>query len=248
LEWDAPITRLQERNTYRQSLIEFQQARRDYYSFEDGVWQLLRAQIRQLQANRFSFELGRQSVRIAASQLELNEDIRAFRDARGLSSGPTAARDTISALTDLLNSQNSLLNVYVNYEVVRRGLNFDLGTMELTPEGLWIDPGPLTTESMLLESIGDDGMLDCGCTNCGIRLRPQPVEPSYGLEPMIESATEWSQDIPADQDWIETPIEGVIPTPMPVIDPVIDSAVEIQGAIPMMDQLPAPTNIPAQSL
>ncbi len=149
LQWDAPITRLQERNTYRQSLIEYEQAKRSYYEFEDGLWQLLRGQVRQLQTNRITFEFQRQSLRIAASQIELNEDIRQLRDARGLSSGPTAARDTISALSALLNAQNSLLDVFVNYEVVRRGLNLDLGTMELSPEGLWIDPGPIEPSYLL---------------------------------------------------------------------------------------------------
>ncbi|MBB3206779.1 hypothetical protein FHS27_002591 [Rhodopirellula rubra] len=190
LQWDAPITRLQERNTYRQSLIEYEQAKRSYYGFEDGIWQLLRATIRQLQANRINFELGRQSVRIAATQLELNEDIRSFRDARGLNSGPTAARDTISALSDLLNSQNGLLNLYVNFEVVRRGLDLDLGTMELTPDGMWIDPGPIDPDYLLrLVGTSEGGLIDCGqfidgenpCTpaKCGLQLKTQPTEPIY---------------------------------------------------------------------
>ncbi len=174
LQWDAPLTRLQERNTYRQSLIEFDQARRSYYQFEDTLWQVLRGQLRQVLTNQINFELGRQSVRIAAEQLELNEDIRGFRDARGLSSGPTAARDTISALSDLLNSQNTLLNIYVNYEVIRRSLDFDLGTMQLTPDGLWLDPGPLTpnTLSFGMQNIIGGGMIDGSfnpnCLPCGI--------------------------------------------------------------------------------
>lgn len=191
LRWDAPITRLQERNTYRESLIEYEQAKRSYYGFEDSVWQGLRSTVRQLQANRINFELSRQSVRIAATQLELNEDIRSFRDARGLNSGPTAARDTISALTDLLDSQNGLLNIFVNFEVVRRGLDLDLGTMELTPDGMWIDPGPIDPDSLMrLVGTSDGGMIDCGqfiggdspcqVPNCGIGLKLQPIEPIYG--------------------------------------------------------------------
>ncbi len=187
LEWDAPITRLQERNTYRQSLIEFEQAKRTYYQYEDGIWRLLRGQVRQLQLNRFNFELGRQSVRIAAAQIELNDDIRSFRDARGLSSGPTAARDTISALEDLLNSQNSLLNIYVNYEVVRRGLDLDLGTMELTPEGLWIDPGSVSSDDLLmLPGTSAGGMLECGCNECGLPLESSPTEAIYGVSYQLE--------------------------------------------------------------
>ncbi|QDT12527.1 hypothetical protein [Stieleria marina] len=183
LQWDAPITRLQERNTYRQSLIEYEQAKRSYYGFEDGIWQLLRGQVRQLQSNRVNFELGRQSVRIAAAQIELNEDIRSFRDARGLSSGPTAARDTISALSDLLNSQNSLLNIFVNYEVVRRGLDFDLGTMELTPEGLWIDPGKLSTDELLaLPGTTNDGLIDGDCSDCCIKIKLPPEEPRFNQQ------------------------------------------------------------------
>lgn len=191
LRWDAPITRLQERNTYRQALIEYEQAKRSYYNFEDSVWQGLRSSIRQLQANRINFELGRQSVRIAANQLELNEDIRSFRDARGLNSGPTAARDTISALGDLLDSQNSLLNIFVNFEVVRRGLDLDLGTMELTPDGLWIDPGPIDPEYLLgLVGTSEGGLIDCGVTtsnalcptpDCGMPLKEQPKAPIFGF-------------------------------------------------------------------
>ncbi|EGF26548.1 hypothetical protein RBWH47_05446 [Rhodopirellula baltica WH47] len=191
LRWDAPITRLQERNTYRQALIEYEQAKRSYYNFEDSVWQGLRSSIRQLQANRINFELGRQSVRIAANQLELNEDIRSFRDARGLNSGPTAARDTISALGDLLDSQNSLLNIFVNFEVVRRGLDLDLGTMELTPDGLWIDPGPIEPEYLLgLVGTSEGGLIDCGVTtsnalcptpDCGMPLKEQPKAPIFGF-------------------------------------------------------------------
>jgi hypothetical protein len=163
LRWDAPLTRLQERNTYRQSLIEFEQARRNYYQFEDGIWQLVRGQLRQVMTNQVNFEIGRQSVRIAAQQLELNEDIRALRDARGLSSGPTAARDTISALSDLLNSQNTLLNIFVNFEVIRRSLDFDLETMQLTPDGMWIDPGAITPETLG----GGNAMYASGVLGCG---------------------------------------------------------------------------------
>ncbi|WP_146518407.1 hypothetical protein [Stieleria varia] len=211
LQWDAPITRLQERNTYRQSLIEFEQARRSYYAFEDGIWRLVRGQIRQLQSNQLTFELQRESVRIAAMQIELNEDIRILRDARGLNSGPTAARDTISAFNDLLTAQNALLNVYVNYEVIRRGLDFDLGTMQLTPEGMWIDPGPISAEMLIgLPGTTDaSAMLEGECTNCGIRLRTPPQEPSYMPMSMIDE-------------------QEVIIAPAPTLGDLIDSEAPLE--------------------
>ncbi|WP_145168777.1 hypothetical protein [Rubripirellula lacrimiformis] len=180
LQWDAPITRLLERNAYRTSLIRYEQAKRDYYGLEDSIWQVLRAEVRQLQANRLTFELGRQSVRIAAAQIELNTDIRAINEADGRPAGPTAARDAISALTDLLDAQNGLLNIFVNYEVVRRGLDFDLGTMEITPEGLWIEPGELSPEYLLsLPGVTAGGMIDGQCNTCCLPYDRLPPEPTF---------------------------------------------------------------------
>src|SRR6056297_1081734 len=213
LRWDTPITRLQERNTYRQSLIEFDRAKRAYYGFEDDIWALMRGTVRQLQQNRLNFELGRQAVRIAASQIELNEDIRLLRDARGLSSGPTAAQDTIRALDALLASQNQLLNIFVNYEVVRRGLYFDLGVMDVTPDGMWIDPGALNAD-YLLTLPGTTQPNLCGCCedSCCIPIRRQPLAPIYGFSygNMLETQQEVIlRDVPVgepmslDGDYLE---------------------------------------------
>lgn len=151
LQWDAPITRLQERNRYRQALIEYQQARRSYYQFEDSIWTLMRSILRTIRANQVNFELQRYAVRIAARQIVLNEDIRQINEALSQASGPTAARDTVSALQDLLNAQNFFMGVWVNYEVLRRTLDQELGTMQLDSEGLWIDPGPIR-----LDTVGGD--------------------------------------------------------------------------------------------
>ena len=75
--------------------------------------------------------------------------------------GVTAARDAVSALSDLLNAQNDFLSVWVNYEVLRRVLDRDLGTMQLDPDGNWIDPGELGAESgFILPADCDDCQLE----------------------------------------------------------------------------------------
>ncbi|MCA9198014.1 MAG: TolC family protein [Planctomycetales bacterium] len=155
LEFDAPITRLSERNTYRQALIEYQQARRTYYRYRDSIAQLLRNSIRTVELNQLNFELLRSAVLVSIKQVELarlrlQEPPKPEEES---SFGATTARDLVSALSDLLNAQNDFLSVWVNYEVLRRGLDFDLGTMELDPEGLWVDPGPIGAVEML--SAGD---------------------------------------------------------------------------------------------
>ncbi|MFZ4386457.1 MAG: hypothetical protein ACOYOM_16115, partial [Chloroflexota bacterium] len=108
-QWDTALTRMQERNQYRQVLIEYQQAKRNYYRFEDGVWQTLRSQLRNIRYNQYNFELQRYAVRIAAQQITINEDLRQIRESLNQASGPTAARDSVSALQDLLNAQNTFL-------------------------------------------------------------------------------------------------------------------------------------------
>ncbi len=95
-------------------------------------------------------------------------------------SGPTAARDAIDALSALLDAQNGLLNVFVNYEVVRRGLVFDMGTMELTPEGLWIDPGEISAGNLLDLPGTTVGGMGRVCNDCCLPNMPQPQEPDFG--------------------------------------------------------------------
>jgi len=143
LQFDAPLTRLAERNTYRAAQIAYQQARRAYYQFEDGTTASLRDVVRRLEINEINFELNRAGIEVAISQVELSrfrlqEPPKPNEEA---SFSPTTARDLVSALSDLLNVQNDFLAVWVSHEVLRRVLDLDMGTMQLDGVGLWIDPG-----------------------------------------------------------------------------------------------------------
>jgi hypothetical protein len=162
LQWDSPLTRMQERNQYRQVLIEYQQAKRNYYRYEDGVWQTLRSELRNLRYNQYNFELQRYAVRIAAQQITINEDLRQIRETLSLGSGPTAARDSVSALQDLLTAQNTFLGVWVFYEAQRRNLDQDLGTIRVDSENIWVDPGPITSEAYGFGGGASGGMLPGG--------------------------------------------------------------------------------------
>lgn len=159
LQWDSPLTRMQERNQYRQVLIEYQQAKRAYYRFEDGIWQTLRSELRNIRYNQYNFELQRYAVRIAAQQITINEDLRQIRESLSLASGPTAARDSVSALQDLLNAQNTFLGVWVFYEAQRRNLDQDLGTIRVDENNIWVDPGSITSQGFGFRgSSGDNAM------------------------------------------------------------------------------------------
>lgn len=140
LQFDAPITRLSERNVYRQSLIEYQQARRNYYRFVDRVYQSLRSTLRQVRLNEINLELRREAVLVAIAQVDITQ-LRLFeppKPGEEAALSNTTARDLVQALSDLLNVQNDFLSVWVNNEVQRMNLELDLGVMEVDDAGLRI--------------------------------------------------------------------------------------------------------------
>jgi hypothetical protein len=153
LQYDAPLTRLAERNVYRQSLIEYQQAKRTYYQFRDRVQRNVRASLRQLSLDDLNFELRRAAVHVAITQVDLAR-LRLSEPARPVSAsapgqptqpggasqfGDTVARDLVNALIDLLNVQNDFLSVWVDHTVQTINLDFELGTMELDYRGVRIE-------------------------------------------------------------------------------------------------------------
>ncbi len=171
LAWDSPITRLQERNNYRQILIEFSRAKRSYYQYEDGVWNSMRSTLRAIRQNQLSFEIQRFAVQTATQQISINEDLRSISETLGTVSGPTAARDATTALRALLTTQNQLIGIFVNYEALRRGLDLNLGTMELDADGLWIDPGPMRVDT--LGGGFGEAVYNYGLTETDMRMREQ---------------------------------------------------------------------------
>lgn len=148
LRIDTPLDRLRERNNYREALVGYQRARRDYMLFEDRVSQSLRNTLRLMELGQLNFELRRSAVQSALAQvdlarLRLEEPPRPGQTAQ---IGATAARDLVSALSDLLAAQNGFLSLWVGYEVLRMELDYELGLMRLDPAGHWIEPGPFTKD------------------------------------------------------------------------------------------------------
>jgi hypothetical protein len=115
-----------------------------------------------------------------------------LREALRQPSGATAARDSVSALTDLLNAQNDFLSIWVNYEVLRRGLDLDLGTLQLDDRGLWIDPGPVGPDfaAVVAERIplGDDGAVIEMWESEGVIPEYRHSQPGSGPQPGVSPA------------------------------------------------------------
>lgn len=146
LSFDAPFTRLLERNNYRSVLIDYQRDRRSLIQFEDQVNQTLRQSLRMLEQLELNLEIQRRAVAIAARRVDqtretLNKPPEASVAGQTSAAqfGPTAALNLLTALNDLQGSQNNFMSVWLNHYATRMVLTRELGLMELDHEGIWID-------------------------------------------------------------------------------------------------------------
>ena len=145
-------TRVSERNRYREELINYQQNRRAFYEFEDAIKQDLRLILRSLEQSKVLFELNRRSIKTAVEQVELARFrlVEPVQPGAGggqqRALGATSARDLTDALNQLQSAQSNFLSEFVTYEALRRGLDLDLGTMQLGPDGQWLDPGVINVD------------------------------------------------------------------------------------------------------
>ncbi len=197
--FDTPLIRMSERNQYRQTLIQYQQARRSFYQFEDEASRNLRQLLRTVELNKILFELNRISVQVAISQVEasrLNLDKpAAFVQGGGARTGlgATTARDLTGAINNLQSAQGRFLDVWVDYEALRRNLDYDLGTFRLDENGHWIDPGTIDRD-LAYRYVTEMG-LDPTCLECEL-----PMEQSRPTR----------SDSPRDQDSDPTDATGPV--------------------------------------
>ena len=145
LQIDPPFTRLLERNNFRQQLIQYQQDRRQMIQFEDELRQNLRQIIRDVNQLKVNLEIQRRAVSIAIRRVDqtreaLSQPVPPAQPGQlPQSFGPTAAQNLLFALSDLRNTQNNLMSVWLNYLATRMLLYRELGVLQVDNENLWID-------------------------------------------------------------------------------------------------------------
>ena len=217
LQFDAPIVRLSERNAYRTALIDYQQSKRSFYQFEDSVKGDLRELVRNLGRNRVRFELDRRSVQVQIENVEINRlELDRPITATNTSLGTTTARNLTDAIIGLNNAQNSYLSTWVQYEVLRRNLDFDMGTMQLDSLGQWIDPGPIDDQIGIRALAMMGAQPDCQfCKDIGTAYE-QAVESKAGEAVIQESElpieTEAGQlEVPEELDRQSPAVESIEP-------------------------------------
>ena len=136
LQFDGPLNRFSERNSYRSAQIAYQQQRRSYMAAEDSIVNEIRADLRSLTQNRFNFQTTRQQLIAAARQVDQSRE--RVKNVQG-GSDSSVTQDLLNSLTGLQNARNGLISSWTNYEVARIGLFIDLELLLLDEDGRWIN-------------------------------------------------------------------------------------------------------------
>ncbi len=165
IQFDAPITRLLERNQLKQSLINYQQDKRQFIQSQDRLNFGLRALLRRIEMLRQKLEVDRGRVAISIRQVDSNQSslYRPVRPAQPGQSpqllGGTVALDIVYSYDNLAFSQSDFLSTWMQYQAARMRLQRELGVMELDEEGRWIDQ-PLPPVEEMLQDVEQASAMD----------------------------------------------------------------------------------------
>jgi len=239
LEFDAPFTRLLERNGYRRTLISFQQAKRTFYRYEDEINASLRSTLRTIEQNQLGFELDRAAVLVAISKLDQAQ--MALKEPLPPSSASldnTVAINLTNALQTLLTAQNQFLSTWVDYQAQRISLDLDLGTMEVDGYGIWLDPGAiLEIDGVGFESTPEFPMLDPA-----LALPPSPTGLGQAVAPPFVTTPSPATSLPTNPTPTNPTPLPANPTPTPPVPTPADPT------LPALPDLIPPPPVPMETV
>lgn len=134
-QFEAPLNRLAERNTYRASLIGYQRARRNLLQQEDQIKFQVRQNLRALRRLARDYEIQRRSLLLAARQLDSSQEALLAPPEQGarrgaLAQATTLTQNLLQGQQALLRSENSLVQTWIDYQTNRLELLRDVELSE----------------------------------------------------------------------------------------------------------------------
>lgn len=135
LEVNLPLDRLKERNSFRSSLISFEQQLRTLALALDNVRNDLRVGLRTLEQKRKDYDIQMAAVNLAKRRVESATLL--------LQAGRAQMRDLLDAQSSLLTALNNFNAVLVDYHVARWGLLSNLGVIRTDIEAFWAAEQPI---------------------------------------------------------------------------------------------------------
>lgn len=135
LDIDWPVALLPERNAYRAALIDEERAERAVEQSRDTIIADIRAQRRNLEAARQSYEIQVRAVELAERRVESTE--------LNLEAGRASTRDVLESQESLVNARNAETSALVSYILSGLALYRDMELLRVTPEGISVDLTPV---------------------------------------------------------------------------------------------------------
>ena len=189
LNTQLPLTRIQERNNYRASLIAYERQRRVLQEAEDLTLQTVNNELYELRQFAEQYKVQKRLLELAYLTIDSSlESLSAptappappgqSRSNLGTDGPAALTQQLLAAQRSLPAAQNGMLTVWINYLDARLQLYRDLELMPLDARGVWIDE-----------------IRDC---DCGLNAAPPagPVLPT----PRIEPAPAEPRKMPAASD------------------------------------------------
>ncbi|MFO0847491.1 MAG: TolC family protein [Gemmataceae bacterium] len=157
VQFDSPLVRQAERNTYRAAQISYQRSRRAYMLLSDGIEFAVRDTLRSLRVQQLQFDIAKQSLLAASRQLESQRlQLSAPQGAEGAGggggmqlgggSGGDATLRLLTAQNQLLEARNGLASSFVSYEQLRIRLLLELEALQLDDRGFPTNAAPARPE------------------------------------------------------------------------------------------------------
>ncbi len=131
---DLPLERTAERNVYRNSFIEMEQATRDLQELEDQIKLQVRNALRNLLQARESRIIQSQAANLAMRRVNSTELF--------LQAGRAEIRDVLEAREAMVSAQNALTAALVTYRVAELELQRDMDALEVDEKGNWREYQP----------------------------------------------------------------------------------------------------------
>jgi outer membrane protein TolC len=147
LAFDSPLNRMVERNAYRTAQINYQSERRTFIGLDDRIQASIRLDLRNLETERASFVIARQSLISAARQVEITRDRLLLGDK---AADTTISQDVLTALNSLLQAKATLISSWISYETTRIQLLLDMEALQVDERGLATDEHDTRTDDALL--------------------------------------------------------------------------------------------------
>jgi outer membrane protein TolC len=129
INYDLPLDRKSERNTYRQAFINLAAAERDYEQGVDTTTYEVRNTVRNLNLAVDRYDIQLKSLALARKRVE--------RDSDFLRAGRAITRDVLESQNALLSAQNSTTSALIDYFSNRLDLLLAMETLQVDGNGMW---------------------------------------------------------------------------------------------------------------